>query len=178
MSRKTQLIVLFSLVVVLGLAVFLNRNDSSAPTATPQTGNIHSPLITVDNPRLQIEKIQSARDWAYAGAHRNIFSSVAPPPPAAAAAAAAAAKQPIGPMPPPPPPPVVLPVKFYGFAADPQGNHRRAFFTNGDEVYIVGEGELLLGHFRVLRIGNDRVDFEDTSVGRRGSLALEVAPAA
>jgi hypothetical protein len=64
---------------------------------------------------------------------------------------------------------VVLPVKFFGFASDNQGNHRRAFFTNGDEVYIVGEGEMLLGHYRVLRIGNDRVDFEDTTVGRRGS---------
>jgi hypothetical protein len=64
-------------------------------------------------------------------------------------------------------------VKFFGYATDAQGNHRRAFFTNGDEVYIVGEGEILLGHYRVLRIGNDRVDFEDMTAGRRGSQPIE-----
>jgi hypothetical protein len=68
---------------------------------------------------------------------------------------------------------VVLPLKFYGFVEDQHGNHRRGFFTNGDEVFIAGEGETLLGHFRVLRIGNDRVEFEDTTVGRRGSQPRE-----
>lgn len=177
MSRKTQLIVLASLGVVLALVLFLNRTESSTATTIAEGGNYHS-LITVDNPRLQTEKIDSARDWGYAGTHRNIFSAVAaPPPPAPGKSAAAIAKrQGYGPpqLPPlPPPPPVVLPVKFFGYAADTDGNHRRAFFTNGDEVYIVAEGETLLGHYRVLRIGNDRVDFEDTSVGRRGSQPME-----
>jgi hypothetical protein len=183
MSRKAQLIVLVSLVAVLALVLFLNRTETSTATTVLQGGDYHSPLITVDNPRLQIEKIESARGSEYAGIHRNIFSAIAPPPTAAQVAAAAAAKlQTIEtlPPPPPPPPPVVLPVKFFGYAADTQGNHRRAFFTNGDDVYIVGEGEMLLGHYRVLRIGNDRVDFEDTSVGKRGSQPIveEGAPSA
>lgn len=171
MSRKAQLIVLVSLVAVLALVLFLNRTETSTATTVLEGGDYHSPLITVDNPRLQIEKIESARGSEYAGIHRNIFSAIAPPPTAAQAAAAAAAAKPqtIGPLLPPPPPPVVLPVKFFGYAADSQGNHRRAFFTNGDEVYIVAEGEMFLGHYRVLRIGNDRVDFEDTTVGKRGS---------
>lgn len=180
MSRKTQIIVLLSLVALLVVVFFLNRNDSTTATTAVNPGSFHSPLITVDNPRLQIEKIDSARASNYAGSHRNIFSAIAPPPtpkPGEAAAAAEKARQPVGPMPPPPPPPVTLPVKFYGYAADGDGNHRRGFFTNGDDVYIVGEGELLLGHFRVLRIGNDRVEFEDTSVGRRGSAPMEESAA-
>lgn len=176
MSRRTQLIILASLVALLALVLFLNRTESSTATAVAEGGSYHSPLITVDNPRLQIEKIDSARDWGYAGTHRNIFSAIAPPPAPAPGTSVIAKRQPIGPPqlpPPPPPPPVVLPVKFFGYAADTQGNHRRAFFTNGDEVYIVAEGETLLGRYRVLHIGNDRVDFEDTNVGRRGSQPIE-----
>ncbi|HXN24528.1 MAG TPA: hypothetical protein VOA41_17470 [Candidatus Dormibacteraeota bacterium] len=175
MSRKTQLIILTSLVAVLGLVLFLNRTESPTTTNVIEGGTAHSPLITLDNPRLQIEKIDSARDWGYAGTHRNIFSAIVPAPTATSHSLATTPVIPkrIGPDPPPPPPPVVLPVKFFGYATDAQGNHRRAFFTNGDEVYIVGEGEILLGHYRVLRIGNDRVDFEDTTVGRRGSQPME-----
>lgn len=174
MSRKTQIIILVSLVAVLALVLYLNRTDSSPAPVVSLGAAYRSPLITLDNPRLQVEKIDSVRNWGYAGAHRNIFSAIAPPP-EAAANRAAVPEQPkrMGPEPAPPPPPVVLPVKFFGYATDGQGNHRRAFFTNGDEVYIVGEGEMLLGHFRVLRIGNDRVEFEDTSAGRRGSQPLE-----
>lgn len=178
MTSKTQMIILISLVALLALVLFLNRSDTSTATNLPGGSSYRSPLITVDNPRLQIEKIESVQESEYAGTHRNVFSAAAPPPTAAQAAAAAAeaAKpQMVGPMPPPPPPPVTLPVKFFGYAADGQGNHRRAFFTNGEEVYIVAEGEMLLGHFRVLRIGNDQVEFEDTTAGRRGTQPIEAA---
>ena len=75
--------------------------------------------------------------------------------------------------PPPPPPPPTLPVKFFGYGSVPLGGTRRAFFTDGDEVHIVGEGETLLGRYRILKIGNVNLEFEEISTGQRGSAALE-----
>jgi hypothetical protein len=68
---------------------------------------------------------------------------------------------------------VVLPVKYFGYSSVPGSGERRAFFTNGEDVYIVGEGEVLLGQYRVLHIGNTTLDFEEISSKRRGSTALE-----
>ena len=48
------------------------------------------------------------------------------------------------PPPPPPPPDPTLPpnMKFFGYGTVPNGTARRAFLTDGDEVYIVAEGDL------------------------------------
>jgi hypothetical protein len=64
-------------------------------------------------------------------------------------------------------------VKFFGYGAAPVGKARLAFFTDGDEVYIVSEGEILMGRYRILKIGNASLEFEEISTGRRGSAALE-----
>jgi len=45
-------------------------------------------------------------------------------------------------------------------------------------LYIVSEGDVVLNHIRILHIGNDRIDFEDTITGQRGSKNLEASPAA
>ncbi len=60
-------------------------------------------------------------------------------------------------------------MKFFGYGTMPNGTSRRAFLTDGDEVYIVGEGDTLLGKFRVMKIGNANLDFEEIASGRRGS---------
>jgi len=48
-----------------------------------------------------------------------------------------------------------------------------AFFTDGEDVYVVGEGELLLNRFRVIRIGNSNLEYEEVSNGLRGIANLE-----
>lgn len=177
MSRRTQWMVFGVLVVVLGAAVYLNRakqEDSGAVLLASDTAAI----IAVDNPQLHFDKLQRIRESKYTGTRRNIFA-LAPPP---------APPRPIvkrGPQGPPKrpdpvnvlPPPLVLPVKFFGYAADARGNHRRACFTNGDEVIIVEEGDTLMGRYRVLRITNTMLDFEEISSGRRGNAAIEEGPA-
>ena len=69
-----------------------------------------------------------------------------------------------------------MPFKFYGYAADTRSGKRRAFFTNGDEVYIASEGDTILTRFRVLRIGNTTSDLEEISTGRRATLSLDQPP--
>ncbi len=85
------------------------------------------------------------------------------------------------PQPPGPPPPAVLPMVFFGYGMLPAGGARQAFLKEdppGDEVHIVSEGDVVLNHIRILRIGNERIDFEDTITGQRGSKNLEVPPSA
>jgi hypothetical protein len=86
-----------------------------------------------------------------------------------------------GPQPPAPPPPADLPMVFFGYGMLPAGGARQAFLKDqsGDDVHIVSEGDVVLNHIRILHIGNDRIDFEDTSTGQKGSKNLEIgAPAA
>jgi hypothetical protein len=40
-------------------------------------------------------------------------------------------------------------------------------------VFILSEGEVLQGKYRLLRIGNNTADFEEVQTGKRASLPLE-----
>ncbi len=86
------------------------------------------------------------------------------------------------PLPPVEAPPPSLPanMKFFGYGTVPNGTSKRAFLSDGEEVYIVGEGDTLLGRFRILRIGNASLEFEEMGSGRRNSasLAEQAAPPA
>jgi hypothetical protein len=64
-------------------------------------------------------------------------------------------------------------MKFFGYGTVPNGTSKRAFLSDGEEPLIVGEGDTLLGRFRILRIGNDRLEFEEISTGRRNSINLD-----
>src|SRR5260370_11439785 len=102
---------------------------------------------------------------------RTLSTFPPPPPPGAAKKPNPAPAPRRNQQPPPPPPPLTLPpnMKFFGYGTAPSGRGRLAFFTDGEEVFIVGEGDMLQGHLRILRIGNASVDFEEVSSGRRGS---------
>ena len=80
-------------------------------------------------------------------------------------------------MPPPPPPPAQLSWKFFGYGNLPSGGPRQAFLLDGEEVRIVEEGETVLNHIRITRIGNDKIEFEDTNTHQTGSNQLETPPA-
>jgi len=64
-------------------------------------------------------------------------------------------------------------MKFFGYGTVPNGTSKRAFLTDGEEVFIVGEGDTLLGRFRILRIGNANLEFEEIDTGRRNSTTLD-----
>ena len=80
------------------------------------------------------------------------------------------------PAPPPGPPPVaplVVPATFFGYVTDARTGVRRAFFSEGDDVFVVGVGEILLGRFRLLQIGNSTAELEETGSGRRATVTLQ-----
>jgi len=67
-------------------------------------------------------------------------------------------------------------MKFFGYGTLPSGGRRQAFLLDGDEVKIVSEGDTIQNHIRIVHIGNDRIEFEDTNTGMRNSVVLEMPP--
>jgi len=79
------------------------------------------------------------------------------------------AKQFVGPQPPPPPPPPPpdpkappIPLKFYGFVNPSKATNKRAFFLDGEDIIIAGEGDLIKKRYKIVRIGVNSAVVEDT----------------
>jgi len=176
MTEKTTGIILVVLVALAaGVWYYSTHGSSRVANISSDVGTVYHPLA-VDNPELQREKLNRSRATEYKGSGRDVFSALAPP--TQDAVKAVTVPRPTGPQPEPPPPPPVLPasMKFFGYGTIPNGTARRAFLSDGDQVYIVGEGDTLLGRFRVVKIGNANLDFEEIASGRRGTASLSDEP--
>jgi hypothetical protein len=171
-NNQKRITLLAGLGVVLLYIIYLSSRPSQIAPVVSSADEKFRP-IAVENPALKLELLERLKKLQYEGSHRNIFSSVAPPP-------ASAVPPPV--IAPPPlttptgssgPAPLVIPASLYGFVTDVQTGRRQAFFVEGENVYIVGVGELLLGRYRLIRIGNSSVELEETATGRRATLTME-----
>ncbi len=174
MKQQKQIVVLV-LLLVLGVGIWFwnsRQNPVSAPASAITAG--YAPM-TVENPAIQSWKIDRVRKTEYKSSGRDPFNA-APPPPPAPKVLQPGDKGYVQ-QPPPPPPPLELPpnMKFYGYGTVPSGSSRRAFLTDGDEVYIVAEGDVFLSRYRITKIGNATIEFEEVSSGRQGKTNLEDA---
>jgi hypothetical protein len=178
MSEKNKGVLLAVLIMVAAIVWYVGSRGPSAVANTSADSGLSYRPLAVENPRLLRDKIARNQQTEYKSSGRDLFSMVAPPPPQASKQEAPRAL--VGPVVPPPPPPPALPanVKFFGYGTVPNGTARRAFLSDGDQVFIVGEGDTLLGKFRVVKIGNANLDFEEIASGRRGSTSLSEEPAA
>jgi hypothetical protein len=168
MSRRISFILLAALFVVLLFVVYLNLRPPEVSSVSASVDSRYQP-IAVENPALRLDLLDHLKTAQYEGSHRNIFSDKLPAPPAPPVVAA----RPAPPPGPPPVPPLVVPATFFGYVTDSRTGARRAFFSEGDEVYVVGVGEVLLGRFRLLQIGNSTAEVEETSSGRRATLTIQ-----
>jgi hypothetical protein len=176
MKQKKQLAVLAVLLLTAG-AIWFFYLDHDKSVVTADAGNMaqNTQVLSVENPQLHTDKLEKARKTEYKSTGRNIFSAIPPPPPPRPLTAAEKEKLRNPPPPPPPPPPVVspLPAKFYGYGTIPNGTIRVAFFYDGEGVEVVREGEVLKKNFRILKIGNASLEYEEISTGLRGTANLD-----
>jgi hypothetical protein len=180
MSDKTKLAWLVGLIAVALLVWYFNskvRSTIASNSSLSVDERSFKPL-GIENPELQREILKHSRETEYKTSGRDLFTGFAPPPPEPPKNDQANLQQ--GPVMASPPPPLALPpsMKFFGYGTVPNGTARRAFLADGDEIYIVGEGDTLLGKFRVVKIGNANLDFEEIATGRRGSANLSEEQAA
>jgi hypothetical protein len=178
MTQKNQMILLGALVVIMAVVWYLNRTTSSvAPGNVASFQNYQ--LLAVENPQLHRDKMEAAQKTEYHSLGRNPFSEIAPAKEQTQATKAAQYVQKGPPVLPPPPPPT-LPgnMKFFGYGTIPNGTLRRAFLSDGDEVYIVGEGDTFLGRFRIVKINNANLEFEEIATGRHNTVTMQEDQAA
>jgi hypothetical protein len=126
------------------------------------------------DPTLDLGLLKSSEEIKYAGNGRNIFvaGSVATIPKPLKSGAAEGEDQRTGLRPPPfipPPPPITL--KFFGFENEP-GEPRKVFLSQGEDVFIAGEGEIVNRRYRVLHIGQNSVEMEDVLNNNRQNIPL------
>jgi hypothetical protein len=173
MTQKNQMILLGALVLIMAVVWYFNRSTS---TAAP--GNVASfqnyQLLAIENPQLHRDKMEAAQKTEYHSLGRNPFSEIAPRPEQQKVKTVASHAS-VGPPVLAPPPPPTLPgnMKFFGYGTIPNGTLRRAFLSDGDDVYIVGEGDTLLGRFRIVKINNANLEFEEIATGRHNTVTLQ-----
>ncbi len=131
-----------------------NRKASSAP---------HS----ID-PTLRYDWLALSEKTKYEGRGRNIFLAQAEIP-TPIASPIVEKNAPAVPQGPPPPPPINL--KFYGFASGP-GEPKRVFLSQGEDVFIAGEGEIVDRRYKIVRITPMSVEIEDVLNNNRQSIPL------
>jgi hypothetical protein len=174
--RRTEVYLLIGLAVVLAATLYYSKTSPSSGGAGVFAENARFVPLDIREPRLHTEMLERLRKLGYEGTHRNIFVASAPPPVQALGKPQPPPERFVGPQPPPPPPPLQIPAEFFGYETRRGSGGRTAFFTSGDDVLIVAEGDTFLGRYRLVRIGNDSADVEEIATGRHTTVPIVQAP--
>lgn len=146
--------------------------DSSAQAAAPIAPRVsatrggsktkHRDHTQSLDPTLRLDLLAASEQTHYEGTGRNIFVSQADP-----VEIPKVASKPNTDDPkvnayqlPTPPPPAPIPLKFFGFASRP-GEPKRIFLSEGEDVFVAGEGEIVDRRYKVIRIAPSSVEIED-----------------
>jgi hypothetical protein len=150
---------------------------STTTTSRPATRRTASgKIVAIVEPRLDptldLNLLTQSEEIKYSGNGRNIFvaGSVATiPKPRGNGTTDIGKPAPYIPPPAPGPPPINL--RFFGFASKP-GEPKRIFLSQGEDVFIAGEGDIVDRRYRVLHISNTSVEMEDVINNNRQSIPL------
>jgi hypothetical protein len=128
------------------------------PSAATQSGPHATPVFSKLDPSLRLDLLKGSEDIEYGGSGRDIFHAQAAPPPVdvgkvdvnpitnTPVAQQVAAKP-------------TIPLKFYGFASD--ANKKQIFLYQGEDVYVVREGDIVKGRYKIVHVNPNNVEIED-----------------
>jgi hypothetical protein len=124
------------------------------------------------DPTLRLDLLAKLKKVDVDAGTRSLFEISAAPPPTEIAVkepAKIAISHFVGPVwqkppaPPPEPKAPPIPLKFYGFINKNKADgDRRAFFLDGEDIVIAGEGDMIKKRYKILRIGVNSAVVEDT----------------
>lgn len=120
------------------------------------------------DPAYQMQALQEFKSSPLPDVNRDPFNFGAPPvspaqKAAEAARAAAAANA--------PPPPPRMPFRAIGYSVK-AGVGPQAFLADSDQVYVVHDGELISGRYRIIKITTSMVEVQDASSGETAQLPI------
>jgi nucleoid-associated protein YgaU len=135
------------------------------PRATATKGGKAAKKLSTENldPTLKLDLLASTEQTLYQGSGRNIFVSQAeeiPTPLKNGMANQRKAEETHIYQPPPAPIQIPIPLKFSGFASKP-GEPKKIFLTQGEDVWVAGEGEIVNRRYKVVRISPTFVEIQD-----------------
>jgi hypothetical protein len=184
-ENRKQVIAL-AVLAVIAVAImgyeFWPSSSTAAPTTGQTTATAAKPgmrrsasgkMVPVGEPRLDptldLKLLSQSEEIKYAGNGRNIFvvGSVPIEKPKANGTDKQAGLRPLPTIQPPPP----ITLKFFGFANRP-GETKKVFLSQGEDVFIAAEGDIVDRRYRVLHISPTAVDVEDVINNNRQSLPL------
>ena len=174
--------VLGAIALVLIVQFVWSSLGSSAPAAPPPQAAIKArpavrgakglPQPRSLDPTLRYDWLKATEDTKYEGKGRNIFQLGTEPvetPLGTGATDHTAKVTPPVPTGPPPPPPITL--KFFGFA-NQVGGQKRIFLSQGEDIFVASEGDIVDRRYKVLRITPQSVEIEDVLNNNRQSIPL------
>ena len=148
-------------------------NAAKPPVRRSASGKVIPVIEPRLDPTLDLDLLGRSEEIKYAGNGRNIFvaGSVAqiekPKGPGVTDQAAAGGFHQPPPIPAPPP----INLKFFGFA-NQSGENKKVFLSQGEDIFIAAEGDIVDRRYRVLHISPTAVDVEDVLNNHRQSLPL------
>jgi hypothetical protein len=156
------------------------RNSQEFRPAWKRKGGVDPSTI---DPKLRLDLLAKVQAVELGPAGRNLFQwgdapkpelkepgKIIPKTPAEIAREQQRAAELTGPTPPPPPPAIAL--KYYGYVAQRADGRKRAFFLDGDDIFVAAEGDLVKKRYKVVRIGLTSVVVEDTQFNNTQTLPL------
>lgn len=145
--------------------------SSSARPSTRRTtsGRVVKIVEPRLDPTLDLKLLSQSEQAKYHGNGRNIFVNGFETPMGDGTSARKG-------KPEPPPVPVVQPpppinLKFFGFANKP-GEPKKIFLSQGEDIWVASEGDIVDRRYRVLHISPAAVDIEDVLNNNRQSIPL------
>jgi hypothetical protein len=177
-KTKQRIAIALCVVAVLTVAWTLMQSGEPKPVAAPVTaassekakGAVISESL---DPRLRLDLLANSENVQYEGKGTNIFRAgeeqvviprpkVPPMVPKGVDGGGAPAV-----YTPPPPPPINL--KYFGISSG-KGEKPRAFLSQGDDVWIAHEGDVVNRHYKIVRISPTAVEVEDLLNNNRQSI--------
>ena len=146
--------------------------DSRRTSSPSRDGTLSQQQLAALDPTLRVDLLERSKHVKYAGESRNIFQFYTPPPPSAPATAPLI-ESPVPARPSPSAPQALsIPLKFYGVASRPGTSHKKAFLTDGEEIFIGVEGDMIAKRYKIIQIRVNSIEMEDSQDSRRQQLPL------
>jgi hypothetical protein len=150
---------------------------TTAPgTAKPRAGQSERHVAAVWtptlDPRLRLDLLKDSEGLKYEGSGRNVFRKhleEIPKPVAKGLIDKPIQSQPWHAPGLAPPPPINL--KFSGWASQ-AGEPKAVLLSQGSEIYVAHEGEIIAGRYKILRINADSIDVQDVLNNNRQKIPL------
>ncbi len=151
------------------------------PSLTPRRPEDRPDPMTID-PTLRLDLLAKLQEVRVDDIKRSLFEfSTAPPPKASEpkilpkeskeekelADSKPQEKEPVK----PPPPPIRL--KFYGYVNPVRSDIKRAFFLDGEDIFVAEEGDVIQKRYKVVKIGVNSAVLEDTEHEHQQTIKME-----